>query len=255
MFLYIKNKYNKLPNFVIEPFKKEVNFLYMKVYTSPYMYIPKTEDEFYALHKSKFWYTIKKKIRKYEEAYGDMIFKKVIDIDEQDIILDQCFELYNKKWEGYYSQSLWKEYSSFKSYKEAMYELSKNSKASLYVLLDKNDNLLSYAYCLNDDKKFYFYQHTSSIDIKYRKFSLGKILIYKILLDIINNNNYEIFDFMIGEHPYKMEWAKKTKNVYLKIPKNFKGYIKYAIKYLQLNIKKYPLIFNTLKKILYYLKK
>ncbi len=238
MFDYVKNKYNQNPNMVTEDNLENSN-LYVKFINAPYLILPNTIEEFHKTHKSKFWYNLRRSEKLFSKDFGGLNFKILKSKDDLDVFLDKVFMLFNKRWEDEYLSTPWKCKDGFMRYKEAMMDLAIHDKAFLAVLYDNNDELLSYAYCLEDIDTVHFYQYTTIIDNKYRKYSLGKVLLHKLLEYTITEKKVK-FDFMNGEQPYKMEWAKQKKSIYIEIKgKTFKSYIEYFLLrfkvYLQFN--------------------
>ena len=110
-----------------------------------------------------------------------------------------------------------------------MIDLASKESALLAVLYDKNKKLLSYGYCLEQDNTLHFYQHTTTFEQMYRTFSLGKVLIYR-LLEFAIIRGYKKFDFMTGPTSYKYEWTKEAQVIYEVIgSKNLLNYCKYWV--------------------------
>ena len=215
MFDYLRNKYNQSPVFISED-DLDKDYLYVKYTEAPYLLLPKTLDDYKALHKRKFWYNLKRSEKLFQSEFNKLNFEVVKDEKNLDFFLDQVFELFNKRWSKEYTSATWKHKKGFDKYKKAMIELSSSDNAFLAVLYDKNRKLLSYGYCLDQVNTVFFYQHTSTVDLKYRKYSLGKVLIHHLLKYAVNNK-YDKFDFMAGDSSYKYEWAKDTKIIYRSI--------------------------------------
>ena len=239
MYDYVVNEFNNNPSMVKLSNVNSEN-LYVNFLNAPYMFLPKSLDEFKSTHKSKFWYNLNRFEKIYKKDIGELNFKIIQDKIELEPFLDKVFILFNNKWKDEYLSTSWKCKDGFNEYKKAMLKLSSNNEAFLAVLYDEDKNLLSYAYCLNDDDTVYFYQYTTNSDSKYKKYSLGKVLLHNLLKYIISQNKYKKFDFMNGEQAYKLEWAKSTEAVYFKIEgKTIISYLKYFLLrfkvYLQFN--------------------
>ena len=228
MFDYLVNKYNKSPQLFLEDDLKE-GYLYVKYTEAPYRILPTSLDEFKALHKKKFWYNLKRNVRLFEAEHGQLYFEILREPQDLMHFLDKVYYLFNKRFENEYTSAAWKTKEGFSAYKEAMIDLASSKNAFLAVLHDQNNNLLSYGFCLEQDNTIFFYQHTTITEPCYRNYSLGKILIEKLLKYAINEK-YEKFDFMAGLSPYKFEWAKNTKAVYRLI--GAENYWNYFILYL-----------------------
>jgi len=74
--------------------------------------------------------------------------------------------------------------------------------------LTLNEKVIAYHFGFEYDKKLYWYKPT--FDINYIKFSPGKILIKKAMENAYKNNIQEL-DFLLGDEPYKFQWAKQTR--------------------------------------------
>lgn len=208
---------------------REDGYLYVKYSEAPYRILPASLDEFKALHKKKFWYNLKRSVRLYEAEHGQLYFEILREPQDLSYFLDKVFYLFNKRWENEYTSAVWKTKEGFSAYKKAMIDLASTRNAFLAVLYGQNKNLLSYGFCLEQDNAIFFYQHTTITEHCYRNYSLGKVLIEKLLRYAISKK-YEKFDFMVGIPPYKFEWAKQTKVVYRLIGKE--NYWNYFILYL-----------------------
>lgn len=250
MFDYLVNKYNPSP--VMTPQERlEKNYLYVEYAKAPYLVLPDTLEDFRALHKRKFWYKLRRYERQYEDSFGELNFKIVTEKKELIIFLDQVFELFNNRWSKEYTSAAWKHKEGFEEYKRAMIDLCNSNKAFLAVLFDKHKKLLSYGYCLDQNETIYFYQHTTSVDEKYRRFSLGKVLIHHLLRYAIKRK-YHKFDFMAGNSPYKYEWTKSAKTIYVCVGKKsisnlLKMYllkIRYAVQFNQYSRRVLKIIFR-----------
>lgn len=88
-------------------------------------------------------------------------------------------------------------------------ELLKKNQLGLYFLRVEGVPVSAlYGFELNN--KFSFYQ--SGLDPDWEQYSVGKILIYKVLKDITQNGCHE-FDFLGGEDRYKTYWTKDARRM------------------------------------------
>jgi len=254
MFDYLKNRFNEHPRLYLEDCLNE-DCLYVKYTEAPFLMLPKTIEDYKGLHKRKFWYNIRRNENLFQNNFHNLHFKIIKDEKNLEFFLDQVFLLFNQRWSKEYTSSNWKNKISFNEYKKAMIELALVDSAFLAVLYDSEKKLLSYGYCLSQDDTVFFYQHSTSIEAKYRKYSLGRILIH-YLLEYAVRNKYKKFDFMAGDSSYKYEWAKDRKIVYRLIgEKRLFNYLKMVIIKLR-----YFLQFNfytrrVLKIIFYYMER
>ena len=159
---------------------------------------------------------VNKSPKMFKSEFNNLNFEVVKDEKNLDFFLDQVFVLFNNRWNNKYTSSVWKSKKGFYKYKKAMFDLASSDNAFLAVLYDNDRKLLSYGYCLNQDNTIFFYQHSTTLESNYRKYSLGKVLINYLLKYAIRNQYYK-FDFMAGDSSYKHEWAKDTKIIYRSI--------------------------------------
>ena len=252
MFDYLVNKYNKTPYLVPEDEREDGN-LYVKYTDAPYLILPSSLDDFEALHKRKFWYNLRRSVRLYEAENAELNFKIVRQSEELSYFLDQVFYLFNERWRGEYTSAVWKKKEGFTAYKEAMINLASTGNAFLAVLYCQDKKLLSYGFCLEQDNTVFFYQHTTTMAPQYRNFSLGKVLIEKLLRYAVTEQ-YDKFDFMSGTSAYKYEWAKQEKAIYRLIGKNtYRNYFKFYVSRLRYFLQFNYYVRKFLKPILGYL--
>jgi len=250
MFDYIRNRYNIEPSMVKKLDLKDNN-LYVKFLNAPYMLLPKNMEDFLFTHKSKFWYNLNRFEKMFRNDFGELYFEVVRDEKKLEIFLDKVYILFNKKWKDEYLSTPWKCKEGFETYKQAMIEMSKDNEGFLAVLYNESSELLSYSYCLNDDTTVYFYQYTTEPNPIYHKYSLGKVLVHNLLKYVISEQKYKMFDFMNGEQAYKLEWAKQSESVYIKIgKKSFKNYIKYYLLKVKVYLQFNGLLRDKLKNLL-----
>lgn len=228
MFDYLKNRYNPNPTLFCSS-ELCPGYLYVKYTDAPFLDLPSSIEGFKALHKRKFWYNIKRSARLFRQEIGVLQFSILRDQKEIEKFIGQVFVLFNQRWKNEYTSSTWKSECGFDRYKEALIELSKSENAFLAVLYTEGNKLLSYGYCLVDNNIIYFYQHAACVEPTYRKYSLGKLMLYYLLKYAVKNK-YDRFDFMSGISPYKSEWTNSVRPIYSYVgKKNLRGYIKSQI--------------------------
>ncbi|WP_298534081.1 GNAT family N-acetyltransferase [uncultured Algibacter sp.] len=92
---------------------------------------------------------------------------------------------------------------SWEYYLKRSYDLIKSKRASLFVIYVNKDPV---QITLNHHFKKKLFVTITSFDIKYSKFSLGNISIYKTL-EWCLKNEYDLLDMAYGELPYKKAWS------------------------------------------------
>ena len=77
--------------------------------------------------------------------------------------------------------------------------------------LTLDNKVIAYHLGFEYKKKLLWYKPT--FDIDYIKFSVGKILIRKAMENALKDGVIEL-DFLLGDEPYKYQWAKESRNNY-----------------------------------------
>lgn len=242
------------PKWVLEGTKKDASLLVYDIEfdVAPYLKLPKTVDEFYEMHKRKFWYNINRGKKLFISDFGALDF---IVTSEKDLLLQylpKIQELFAIRWEKSHTSFDWKTKSGFQKYQDAMIDLASTGNGEIALLVN-NQTVLAFGYSLSYDKNYYFFQHAVIPDPRYRKYSLGKILI-KQLIESAIQKNFEVFDFMTGDQGYKKEWANGEKKVYIRVSedKSILGILNFLFK---ITIYKIRTFIHDNKKFESYLKK
>lgn len=81
-------------------------------------------------------------------------------------------------------------------------ELDKHQMSRLLIVLDK-DRVIGANLCLSFKTKYQYYN--AGIDPEYSQFSLGTVMLYKHMLNAIEEGCTE-FDFLRGNEDYKLRW-------------------------------------------------
>ena len=232
MFTYIYNEYNQKPAWVLEGTGKDRNKFVCDIEydVAPYLNLPETLDVFYKMHKPKFWYNINRAEKIFELENGPLSFSIVSDNELLLKYLPQIQELFAKRWKESFIFFDWKTRKGFQKYQDAMLDLAVRGCGEI-AILTCNGTLLTFAYSLMYNKRYYFFEHAVTREEHYKKYSLGKILIKKLIERCIERK-FEIFDFMTGGTPYKKEWAKSEKIVYMRVSeaKTLYGVLQYGCK-------------------------
>lgn len=242
MFDYFNNKFNTSPHLTSNPvnhYQSDTNNYVTSVYftDAPYLNIPDTHEAFKMTHKAKFWYNIKRGIKKLNENYDDVKVVIYEDPNEIKAYLPAVQKLFSKRWENEYTSFPWKSEIGFKPYSDAMIELSK-TKEGLLCMIIINDNVKIFGYVLLNTENMFLYQLAATPDLEFKKYDLAGILMKKLIEFGIDKNKKEL-DFGIGINGYKMKWAKDKKEIYFNVvtPKSFLNRIVHSFKVLSLKLK------------------
>lgn len=134
---------------------------------------------------------------------GSFEFKKVYDEKQIEPIMNIFFELHCTRWNDTPTPSKFR----FVEEREFLLQVAKNLfKSNLLHLtyLIQNDDVISVHFGMSDGNKLYGY--LTAFDIRYRKFSVGVILDYHLLL-LACKEGCEVFDFLRGDESYKNQWG------------------------------------------------
>ena len=239
MFDYVTNAMNPAPTLVTEPSQPERGRIkYLPYCDSVVMDVPDSQAALKAQHKSKFWSTLRRKERRFVDTHGDLSFRVISDEDELRRWLPRVRELFCERWADEYTSLPWKTVEGFAPYRDAMITLARRGEAELLVL-ETGGRLLSFAYCLANGDTYYFYQHATTTAEQYRRFSPGKLLVWKMITHLVDDGRYRFLDFMLGDHDYKHEWGSRSQPVYLKISeeRTVTGLARYGAKWAYYSLK------------------
>lgn len=96
--------------------------------------------------------------------------------------------------------------SNWEVLKATSFTLLRNRKASIFVILDQGKPInITLNFHVGDT----VYSHIQTYDLKYKKFNLGDISIFK-QLEWCVENNIKLYDLLMGKTYYKMKWCNKV---------------------------------------------
>lgn len=218
MFEYVCNEYNERPALVLDSAARPVGKLVVDLpySTSLLLPIPASVAELKALHSRKYWSKLRRYERRLDEEGGGLQFRVLTEEGELRGVLPQVQLLFAERWSEEFTSFGWKTAAGFEPYAEAMVRLARAGRGELAVLEDRG-RLLSFAYCLLQDRTYYFYQHASTTAEQYRRYSVGKVLLAKLVEDLVRNRRGEVLDLMTGAADYKREWARIERPIYFRI--------------------------------------
>lgn len=217
MFDYATNALNPTPMLVTDTARPDDRLVaHLDYCNAVVMDVPSSPDALRALHKGKFWSTLRRKERRLGDAFGDVVFHVVTDENGLRRWLPQVQQVFRERWADEYTSLSWKTHAGFAAYHDAMIALAREGQAELLVL-EADGRMLSFAYCVSSGDTFYFFQHATTTDERYRRFSPGKLLVWKMVSHLVDDGRFTTLDFMLGDHDYKHEWGSRSRPVYLRI--------------------------------------
>ena len=201
------------PNFkIIEKYLKsqKTHFTFYKESVIPYAPLDTSMDAFLKSRKSGLRYDLKKGESELTKI-GKLEFTKINNQKEAISELPYFLELLNKRE---------KQTDRPTSAEEAkkMYELFKLSiedenlwKNIYFCRLSIDCKVIAYHFGFEYNKKIFWYKPT--FNLEFLKFSPGKLLIKKAF-EYALSNNFNEFDFLLGDEPYKYQWTNLERNSY-----------------------------------------
>lgn len=234
MFDYVRNALNPTPALVLGGTARPPGLVADLPYCSAVvMDVPGSADELRSLHKSKFWSTLRRKERRLGEAHGDVRFEALTAERDLRAWLPRVQALFAERWADEYTSLPWKTAEGFGAYADALVALAATGAAELLVL-HAGGRLLAFAYCLVGSDTYFFYQHAATTQDRYRRFSPGKLLVWKMVTRVVDDGRFRTLDFMLGEHDYKQEWGTRAQQVHLRVaePRTPAGAVRFVARWL-----------------------
>ncbi len=137
---------------------------------------------------------------KREGALKFNIVKKDAEIGP---IMRVFFDLHRKRWKNTATPSIFER----KSEEDFFMELARKFHVNqlLYLAyITYNDDIIAVNFGMSDGETNWLFRH--AINMKYRKFSIGHLLAYYIILNSYNDN-YKVIDFLRGGEEFKQKWG------------------------------------------------
>jgi CelD/BcsL family acetyltransferase involved in cellulose biosynthesis len=218
MFLYVENRFNSRPRYVVGPVAPRPDRYehFIRSLDAPIMTVPATAEALRALKRKKFWYNIERQKRLFEAEVGPLEIEVLRDDPRLPVFLDKVQALFSTRWRDRPTSSPWRSPNGFVPYRTAMIELARTGEAEL-IVLHSDGRLLSYGYCLIAGDRYCFYQHCADHSPEFRRYSLGKVLVVEMIRHIVATERCRTLDFMIGLTDYKLEWADQIAPTYYRV--------------------------------------
>ena len=177
---------------------------------SPFIMIQSDIETFLKHKKSGLRYDLKKGEKDLENL-GKLAFSKITNQKDALNELPTFFDLLSKREELVGRQGT---HQSKKELQEIfkLYIADDNMWGSInFCKLSIDNKSIAYHFGFEYNKKLYFYKPT--FDIIYLRQSPGKLLIKK-LIEYAYENDFDEFDFLRGDEPYKFQWTKEYRDSY-----------------------------------------
>ena len=82
---------------------------------------------------------------------------------------------------------------------------NENNNIITFILESEDKEIIAYSLCYCYRKILYGWN--MAYNVKYRKYCVGKVLIYEIVKYLFESNIADVYDFGAGRYPWKFEWA------------------------------------------------
>jgi CelD/BcsL family acetyltransferase involved in cellulose biosynthesis len=173
---------------------------------APYVDLPASWDEYCGPLRRKSHRGLKRMLQRLEEEYGAVSFQEC-DADSLEEGLNRFFDLHQERWRavgisGSFADPRFKDF-----YREAAWKFL--DRGWLYFsVITVAGKMVSALYSCIFKRRLYFL--TSGRDIRYSKYSVGKLHMMHVIKDAVSRNLLE-FDFLQGDEPYKFHWTRSAR--------------------------------------------
>ena len=138
---------------------------------------------------------------------GELKYNRVMTEQEIEPIMNKFFELHCERWGNTDTPSRFRNKEERDNTMLAAKNLFKSNLLYL-AYMSHNNEIVVVHFGMSDGKRNYLYLH--SINIKYKKYSPGNLLVYYLILESCKEG-YEIVDFLRGDEDYKQKWGTMDK--------------------------------------------
>jgi len=203
-FSNLPSKINQSDNTIIHLWKCRY------VYDSHYCSLPKTWKSYCDNISSKILNDSKRQFRRLEKK-GNLEFLIASNNDEYNFFISSMFKQKRKRYQKTGAIDILSVEATRLFYKE-FYKFLNFKKLIHLSVLRLNNEIIATHWGITYKKRFYFLLPTYA-DGEWSKYSAGRLLQQK-LIEWAINNNFEIFDFTIGNEAYKKSWCNHSMEIF-----------------------------------------
>lgn len=172
----------------------------------PYLKTIGEFDKFIQTLSKKHRYNFRRETHRLIEQ-RQAVFKVAADSEAVKSGLELLFILHQQRWAGKGKKSQFDNEASHTFHRHLAVALAEEGAARLYMLYCK-DSPIAIFYCLCYNGQFFYYQ--AGLDAAFKNYSLGTVVIGKMIADCFAQNFCE-FDFLRGNEAYKFNWTSLTR--------------------------------------------
>ncbi len=178
---------------------------------------------------------------------GNLHFKVAEDFHDIDALTSKMIEQKTRRYQETGIRDLFEDDMYRKFYLNTAKELVQNGIVHVSGLF-LDDTIIAVHWGLVYRDRFY-YLMPSFEDGSWRKYSPGRLLL-EYLIKWCFDSGIKVFDFTVGDDSYKYNWADKEMALYdYHEPVNLKGKKYILFTKIKKNIKKYPFVLKSLRRI------
>ena len=190
----IKQNSKDLPRFKVE-----------KGVICPYVEIPDSYEKLLSSLNPKFRKNLNRRLRKLEKEQGKVELKHYSELGSLDDTMEIFFNLHQKRWERKGEPGVFGSKKAREITIQTIKFFAERDWLRLHFLTVNNRPV---ATSLDLEYGGTMYGHLCGFDPDYDRYSVGNLLLLKILKQCIIKKISE-YDFMQGDEAYKFDWTKK----------------------------------------------
>ena len=212
---------------------------------APYIALTANWDEYFGSLSQKKRQNLRRALRSLEKAHSVGFQRYTADSLEEG--LNKFFDLHQNRWQSVNVKSMFYNPKMKEFYRDIASQFLLRNWLYLSCLTADNEVVSIIYGCIYNEK---FYALTSARDIRYSKYSVGHLHYTFLIKDAIKRGLQE-FDFLRGDEPYKLYWAKSIRR-YRRVIIIKKGFWPgLRLKFLQVFLRLYEASLYSLKEIYY----
>ena len=169
----------------------------------PYIEIPDSEEKLLSSLNPKFRKNLQRRLRKLEKEQGNVELKHYYELGSLEEAMEIFFRLHQKRWIQKGESGVFGEQKAREITMQTMKFFAEKNWLRLHFLT-VNNKPVSVSVDLEYGGKMY--GHLAGFDPAYSKYSVGNILLLKILNQCVKKRLSE-YDFMQGDESYKFDWT------------------------------------------------
>jgi CelD/BcsL family acetyltransferase involved in cellulose biosynthesis len=175
---------------------------------SPFVSMPDGFESYYSSCGSQARYNVRSRQRRLSE-HGQVHFEHA-STDEAPRMLEEAMALHARRWQGQHTSTVFSSSSAGRSfYRGSIPSAIREGVADLAVL-ELDGRMIASAIGFHHDQEFAYYM--PAWDPVYQRYAPSTLLLVH-LMQYASDRGATRFDFMLGDEPYKAQWATSQARV------------------------------------------